>query len=180
VEGALVTEAPLLDVTEELLSRTTPIYLVRHAKAGNRLKWTEPDHVRPLSKPGRRQAKALVALFADQLFSRLLSSPYTRCVQTLEPLAEERKLPIKTSPALAEGARIDKALELMLSVAAEGPAALCTHGDVMMYAVKELLSTGIPLLGPRKFKKGATWILEVRRGAFSLARYLPPPVTPGE
>ena len=154
---------------------TTPVYLVRHAKAGNRLRWTDPDHVRPLTKPGRRQADALVALYAEQPFSRLLSSPYVRCVQTLEPLAEARGLALETADELSEGAPVEGALELLLSIADHGPAALCTHGDVMMFAVEELVSAGVPLAGPREFKKGATWILEVRGGAFARGRYLPPP-----
>lgn len=157
---------------------TTPVYLVRHAKAASRSRWTEPDHLRPLSKPGRRQAEALVELFADQPFSRLVSSPHVRCVQTLEPLAAARAMSVELADELAEGAVISGALELMLSVAADGPAAFSTHGDVMMYAVEELLAAGIPLDGSLEFKKGATWILDVRGGAFSRARYLPPPLDP--
>src|SRR5919106_1615180 len=34
-----------------------PIYLVRHAKAGNRGEWTNPDHLRPLSENGKQQAE---------------------------------------------------------------------------------------------------------------------------
>ena len=66
---------------------TGPIYLVRHAKAGHRERWTDDDEVRPLTKKGWRQAKALVELFDTQPFARLVSSRYVRCVQTLEPLA---------------------------------------------------------------------------------------------
>lgn len=158
---------------------TTPIYFIRHAKAGNRLRWTGPDHLRPLTKAGRRQAKALVALLEPQPFSRLLSSPYARCVQTLEPLAETRGLQLETADELSEGAPAGGALALMLSIAADGPAALCTHGDVMMHAVEELLAAGVPLQGPLEFKKGATWILEVRDGALARGRYLPPPIKEG-
>jgi phosphohistidine phosphatase SixA len=53
----------------------TWIYPVRHRKAGNRLRWTEADHTRPLTKSGRGQAKAFVALLEEQRFSRLASSP---------------------------------------------------------------------------------------------------------
>ena len=131
--------------------------------------------LRPLTKPGRRQADALVELLAEQPFSRLVSSPYVRCVQTLEPLAEARDLPLEPRQLLAEGAPVDDALELMLSIAGDGPAALCTHGDVMTDTVEELLAAGIPLQEPLEFRKGATWILDVRAGDFVAARYLPPP-----
>ena len=175
MEGALGAGAPCVDVTESA-SAAVPMYLVRHAKAGNRLRWTEPDHIRPLTKGGLKQADALVELFADQPFSRLLSSPYVRCVQTFEPLAESRGLPLETASELGEGAPFGEALELMLSAATDGPAALSVHGDLMMHAVEHALATGVRHQGPVEFKKGATWILDVRAGAFEGARYLPPPV----
>ena len=154
---------------------TTPVYLVRHAKAESRTRWTKPDHPRPLTKAGRRQAKALTTQFEAQPFSRLLSSPYVRCVQTLEPLAETRGLPLETADELSEGAPVNAALALIISTAADGPAALCTHGDVMKLAVEGLIAAGIPIDGPLEYKKGATWILEVDGSAVARARYLPAP-----
>ena len=156
---------------------TTPIYLVRHAKAGSRTRWVEPDHLRPLTKPGRRQAKALVKLFAEQPLSRLVSSPYVRCVETLEPLAPARDMEIELADALAEGA--GDALDLMLSLAESGPAALSTHGDVMQLSVGKLAATGIPLRDGNELDlaKGSTWIFDFTDGAFTEARYLPPPTT---
>lgn len=154
---------------------TTPVYLVRHAKAESRSRWTDPDHLRPLTKAGRRQAKALPALFEGQSFSRLLSSPYVRCVQTLEPLAEALGLPLETADELSEGAPVNAALALILATAADGPAALCTHGDVMKLAVEGLVAAGVPIEEPLELKKGATWILEVDGSAVARARYLPPP-----
>jgi 8-oxo-dGTP diphosphatase len=153
----------------------TPVYLIRHAKAKNRLRWQQLDHLRPLTKAGFEQAQALPALYDDQPFSRLFTSPYVRCVQTLEPLAEARGMGLELADALAEGAPVGVALELMLSLAHDGPVALCTHGDVMMDAVEELVAAGVPLSGPLEFKKGATWILEVQDRMFASGRYCPPP-----
>ena len=154
----------------------TLVYLIRHAKAKNRPTWTEPDHIRPLTKAGFRQAKALPVLFEGQPFSRLFSSPHVRCVQTLEPLASARGLTLEPTEDLAEGSPTGVALELMLTVAADGPAAFCTHGDVMMDSIEELLAAGVRLAGPLEFKKGSTWVLDVRDRTFVGGRYLPPPV----
>lgn len=154
----------------------TVVYLVRHAKAKNRLKWLEADHLRPLTKAGLAQAAALPALYEGQPFSRLFSSPYVRCVQTLEPLAEARGVPLELAEELGEGAPVGEALELMLALAHDGPAALCTHADVMMDAVEELLTAGVRLDGPLEFKKAATWVLEVQDRTFASGRYLPPPI----
>lgn len=154
---------------------TTPVYVVRHARAKSRASWTKADLLRPLAKVGRTQAKALPALFEGQSFSRLLSSPYLRCIQTLEPLAKALDLPLETADELSEGAPVDRALALIHAAAADGPAALCTHGDVMQLVVESLLAEGVPLEGPLEFRKGATWILEIDGNAVARARYLPPP-----
>ena len=90
----------------------TPIYLLRHAKAKDRENWTELDHLRPLTKAGWRQAEALIDLYANQELTRLLSSPYVRCVQSLEPLAKARGLPVETADGLAEGAPVEATFEL--------------------------------------------------------------------
>jgi 8-oxo-dGTP diphosphatase len=157
---------------------TTHIYLIRHAKAGSRHKWVGPDHLRPLTKAGRRQARALTGLVELPL-SRVVSSPYVRCIQTVEPLAEASGLELETTDELGEGASVVGALELMLSLASDGAVALCTHGDVMVGAVDDLAAAGIPLEGPPEFKKGAAWILVIEDGAFRSGRYLPPPTDEG-
>ena len=153
----------------------TPVYLIRHAKAKNRVKWKQSDQLRPLTKAGFEEAKALPALYEGQPFTRLLTSPYVRCVQTLEPLAQALDLPLELAEELGEGAPVGEALELMLSLAHDGPAAVCTHADVMMDAVEELIAAGVRLDGPLEFKKAATWILEVEDRMFTSGRYLPPP-----
>lgn len=154
-----------------------PIYVVRHAKARSRARWTRRDEERPLTRSGREQAAGLVALFAGRPLTRLLSSPYVRCVQTLEPLAEERGLPIETFDSLAEGAPADTALSLTLETARLGPAALCTHGDVIELLVDELVRNGVPCETNNgiELKKGSVWILHVRADKVVRAEYLPPP-----
>jgi 8-oxo-dGTP diphosphatase len=155
---------------------TVGVLIVRHAKAGNRSKWTAPDDERPLEDAGHRQAERLAVRLRDEPVGKLLSSPYLRCVQTVEPLAAERNLGIVISDALAEGSSPDDAVGLMLAEAAEGPAAVCTHGDVMMFAVERLLAAGVALADPEvDFKKGSVWKLEVRDSSFVSARYIRPP-----
>ncbi len=78
-------------------------YFVRHAKAGSRGHWQGDDRLRPLSKKGVKQAGELIDVFKPFNVSAIYSSPYLRCVQTLEPLAQDRGLEIQETPALAEG-----------------------------------------------------------------------------
>jgi 8-oxo-dGTP diphosphatase len=151
------------------------VYLVRHAKTLNRYTWPEPDHLRPLSKAGFRQAAALPEHLGNVPFSRLVTSPYVRCVQTLEPLAEADGAVLELADWLAEGAGAAAALELLLAMAGDGPVAACTHGDVILDTLAELGFAKTPLEDPLECKKGSTWILEVGEGSFRRGRYLEPP-----
>ena len=100
-----------------------------------------------------------------------------RCIQTLEPLAKAHDLQVETADELEEGAPAEGALELALSLAGDssGGAVLCTHGDVMAFAVEALLVAGIPLEGPLEFRKGASWVLEAGADGFERGHYVPPP-----
>ena len=128
--------------------------LVRHASAGDREDWEGDDRVRPLDARGRRQASALVELLRPLEVRRLVSSPYVRCVETLEPLAAALGLPVEQDERLVEGAG-RASLELLR----EDGVVCCTHGDV----VEDLLDRGL--------KKGAAAVL--RDG--SVVREIPAP-----
>lgn len=140
------------------------IHVVRHAKAKNRLEWTAPDELRPLTGRGRREAAALAGVLAGGSPERLVSSPYLRCTATLEPLAEALDLPIETTELLAEGADGDAALDLLLSVSASGPIVSCTHGDVLYDVMRVVAASGLALAGPMDVPVASRWTLEVDDG----------------
>jgi 8-oxo-dGTP diphosphatase len=150
------------------------LYLVRHAEAGDRGRWDGPDELRPLTPEGVEHANALVARFAGIGLARLVSSPFLRCIQTLEPLAGAREIPIEPAEDLAEGTPPDRALALIAGLA-DAPAALCSHGDVIESTVGALLAAGTPHDGPVGFAKGSVWELHTEHGAVIRLRYLPPP-----
>ena len=154
----------------------TTVYLVRHAKALNRYTWEEPDHLRPLSKAGFRQADALPEHLGDVSFARLLTSPYVRCVQTFEPLADTGRSALEHVDWLGEGAPARRALELLARLGDGGVVAACTHGDVILDSLTLLTTARVPLDGPLECKKGSTWILEAQDGVVVRGQYLGPPV----
>ncbi len=148
------------------------VFVVRHAKAGSRHRHDGPDVERPLTKPGRRQAQALATVLAPADPRRLWTSPYRRCVQTLEPLAARLGRPLCTDERLAEGADAAGLLDLVRST--EAPAVLCTHGDVLEDLLVRLMGLGIPL-ETTEIAKGSTWVLQRDGADLVKARYLPPP-----
>jgi phosphohistidine phosphatase SixA len=108
--------------------------LLRHASAGDRNDWDGDDRHRPLDARGRRQATELVELLRPFELRRVVSSPYVRCVATVEPLAAALGLPVEPDDRLAEGGG-RAALELIL----ENGIVCCTHGDI----IEEVLGYGL-------------------------------------
>jgi 8-oxo-(d)GTP phosphatase len=138
-----------------------PLLVVRHARAGKRREWQGDDRLRPLDEKGRRQAAGLVGLLARFDIARITSSSHLRCTQTVEPLSEQRGLPIEERRELEEGASLDETLALLRELGDE--AVLCTHGDVLEN-----------LFGEER-KKGSTCLAELRDGEPVVLEYLPPP-----
>lgn len=171
--SSLLTHVHDRVVLDAALGFDRPIALVRHAKAGDRLAWTEDDRLRPLTRKGKAQAEGLDALLGSLEIDRALSSPYVRCVQTVRPLAIARRITVEEKDELAEGAPTRAAIELLRSTG--GGVVACSHGELIPAVVTSLADRGIELSGPLSWKKGSTWVLERDGGLFTAARYLPPP-----
>ncbi len=118
---------------------TTPLILVRHGKAMDRKDWSKKDALRPLASRGRTQARKLVAMLDAYGVSRLVSSTSTRCLTTLRPYAESRRLSVEQHAQLAEehGAGeangVRKVLQAVRqrALATGEPTAICVHRPVL-------------------------------------------------
>lgn len=153
------------------------VWMIRHADAGDRLAWSgAPDSERPLSRRGHAQSAALVVLLASGRprdgVRRVLSSPYVRCVETVDPLAAALGVTVEPEDDLAEGTPLDRALEL---IARSPGAAMCSHGDVIADLVMWLEEHGRLGRNDVAWKKASTWILRLSGGEIRAADYLPPP-----
>jgi broad specificity phosphatase PhoE/8-oxo-dGTP pyrophosphatase MutT (NUDIX family) len=155
------------------LLRTGTLYLVRHAAAGDRASWEGPDLLRPLNKKGVEQAAALSRSLAGQGIESLWSSPYVRCIQTLEALAAVTGLPITSDESLGEGS--GRAARRLARSLAGTNAVISSHGDVIPALLDWMVAQGMELLSPFDCKKGSTWEVAVEGGDFTRARYVPPP-----
>jgi phosphohistidine phosphatase SixA len=149
-------------------------YLIRHAKAGDREDWQGDDRLRPLTKSGRKQAEALVEILEDHPIDRILSSGYLRCVQTVEPLATARKLPVETVKQLEEGAGGESVVRLVERFKGKN-VALCTHGDVVEEFLEIVIEHGLLSRARASNEKGGTWVLQDRNGTITGATYLAAP-----
>lgn len=150
------------------------IYVVRHAKAGERRVWSGDDIDRPLSKIGRSQSHALATRLSTHEPSTLLSSPYVRCVQTLGPLAELTGLDITIEPRICEYEPFEPVLELLAEV--PDRAVLCSHGDIIPTTIAALERRGMEITSQADWRKASVWVIKrSKRGQLSKAKAWPPP-----
>ena len=153
----------------------TSVYLVRHAHAGDRRAWSGPDERRPLSEKGWRHARGLVNLLASERIDRIVSSPALRCVQTVEPLAEARHLPVEEDARLLEGHDPRDTVSWLEGEVALRSLVACTHGDIVPSVLTAVEAAGVSLPAERRWAKASTWVLEFEGGRWTRARYMPPP-----
>lgn len=144
---------------------------MRHGHAGSKDRWTGDDRLRPLSERGLVEAAAL----ADGVPAarRVISSPYLRCLQTVQPLASRLGVTIEESGQLVPDAG-DGAVEFLRTLAAGGAGTLvvCTHGETIE-ALQTRISRGRFRSGSAH-EKGSIWVLGARGGRFTKAEYVPP------
>lgn len=156
-----------------------PLFLVRHAKAGKRSKWLEDpandndDRKRPLDDKGILQAAAVAERLADFAPTLLLSSPFMRCIQTLEPLGATLAITVTSDECLAE----DNPFELILELLESCPdnAVLCSHGDMIPMVTDALERRGMVVTGMRDSRKASVWVLERQKGIIVRGHAWPPP-----
>ena len=146
------------------------LFLIRHAHAGDRTAGTR-DKFRPLSPKGRRRAEELAAILADQGVTRVLSSPATRCWQTVAPLAKACGVEVEEVDELWEGSSLDEVFALFdrLDVPV---AAACSHGDIIPEVIDSLHRSGVAVTG-RGCEKGSIWVLDHDGRQWTAASYVP-------
>lgn len=150
------------------------IFLVRHAKAGERRGWDGADELRPLSTAGWKQARKLAKRLGRIPPESLISSPYVRCIETLQPLGDRTRLEIVIDDRLTEGAAFEDALELLGEV--PDRAVLCTHGDIIPAVLDALVRRGLEVRSAPDWRKGSVWVLRRKSsGRFTHATVWPPP-----
>jgi 8-oxo-dGTP diphosphatase len=157
------TDVELLAAFATLPVDTVPIILLRHADAVSRKQWDGPDEDRPLTPAGEAEALDLAPLLAAYGDSTLVTSPATRCVETLEPAAKHAGLDAVREPALAEDADPEASQAWLRHVLkAQRPMIACTHRPVVPGLLGESPLGLVIRAGRRALAPGEAWVLHTR------------------
>ena len=172
-------EQSILDYFMEFGMDTTPLILLRHAKALPRLDWEGDDADRPLDPYGQRQAKRLLANVSPYQIAEIHSSDAMRCLETVEPLARSLQLNIVISEELGEyrHARDSKtSLAYVQDVIEEGVAAIiCSHNPILPNLMSKLIGKKNFKNLERNLNPGEAWVLHHRDGEIVAVDWLAGP-----
>lgn len=174
------------------------VVLLRHGSAGKRRSWEGDDRARPLDRHGLAQAAALPAHLRAVLRPAplVLTSPFVRCVTTVEPLAVALAGELRTDDRLAEvlppfrsddgwpdaawlGGRAVAALDEACA-GTDADVVVCSHGEVLpallaALAAREGFAVPAALdLSRKRLPKGGAWLLRSHDGV-DVGELAPPP-----
>jgi 8-oxo-(d)GTP phosphatase len=114
---------------------TTPLIVLRHAKALPRKRWRLADADRPLDPKGIAQSDRLSVLLACFGIERIVSSDSLRCVDTVRPFATASRRHVELEPRVSEEAHEDcpdVAVQAIRELMADPrPTVVCSHRPVL-------------------------------------------------
>lgn len=125
----------LIDQHADDKLNTWTLLVARHTRAMKRSAWKSgkgSEATRPLTPIGAKHAKELIPLFAAYGVTRVISSPWERCVATVRPYAKALRTEIEMHEELTEAAHEQKPkpvyrlIDLLLR-RNESPVAVCAH-----------------------------------------------------
>ena len=171
----------------ELPAQLSTVLLVRHAKAGDRATWQGEDDLRSLSKTGQEQAAALRKLAPLFGVDRVYSAPLTRCVQTVQRIADDLEAAITMEPLFSEKfywcSRAEACDHILSLATMGGTPVISSQGGVIPDLVTQLALRAGRKLTSVQAKKGSIWVLSfIKEGttdkipALVAADYLPSPL----
>jgi phosphohistidine phosphatase len=151
------------------------LHLLRHAHAGDPMKWSGPDATRPLSEKGRLQAERLGLFLADTGFEpdAVVSSPKARALETARLVATPLGLPIRVDDALGGPLSLD-VLEAILRATGDPNSPLLVGHDPDFSELSAEL-TGIGELPIRKGALVRIDLIRPLRPGQGVLRWLVPP-----
>lgn len=131
-------------------NREVQLCLLRHAHAGDPMKWSGPDDLRPLTEKGRLQATRIGALLAasGQIPDTILSSPKVRALETARLAAAELSMSVEVVDEL--GGPLDLHTVDDIVRAAGGPRRLLLVGHDPDFSALSAQLAGVSELPMRK------------------------------
>lgn len=141
----------LLDEFAAAPLNTIPLILLRHARAGRKVRGPEADLARPLDRQGVADAQLLAELLSSYGSCRVMTSAAQRCIASVRPYAKSTGMPVEIEPTFTaigddqtdgDGDYRAAARRTVELVAQRRPTLICAHREnlpVMLNAARAAL-----------------------------------------
>lgn len=157
---------------------TATVLIVRHGTAGIKSRYKGDDRSRPLDKNGRAQAESLAGQLTAFGATDVYAADRVRCIQTVEPLAQELGVKIAAEATLTEEAYAadpGAAHKRIAEIAARGGTpVICTQGKVIPFLLAWWRGSEKP--DKSRNRKGSTWVLSLHGDRIVAADYIDSPL----
>jgi phosphohistidine phosphatase SixA len=153
----------------------TQLCLLRHAHAGDPMKWSGPDEVRPLTERGREQSERLGRFLAASGFQpdAILTSPRTRAAETAGLVATALGLRTRIVDELGGPLDLDLVEEILRAAGDPRRPVLVGHDPAFSALAAELV--GVSELPLRKATLVRIDTTRPLRPGLGIVRWLVPP-----
>lgn len=151
------------------------LHLLRHAHAGDPMKWKGPDEVRPLTEKGRQQSERLGIFLARCGFrpDAILTSPLTRAVETAQLVGAALDVPVKVARELGNELNFEIIEELLREAGNPHRPILVGHDpDFSLLAAELVGASELPVRKATLVRIDVS--LPLQPGAGILRWFLPP------
>lgn len=157
-------------------ANTHTVLVVRHGTAGSKARYCGDDTQRPLDSKGRAQAAGLVGQLLAFGANNVYATDRVRCQQTVEPLAAELGVTIRTEPTLSEEAYATnpkRGRHRVQQIATQdGVAVICSQGKVIPDLIAWWCQRDAVSPDKSRNRKGSTWVLSLSGGRLIAADHI--------
>jgi phosphohistidine phosphatase len=156
-------------------SNEIQLHLLRHAHAGDPMKWLAPDDVRPLTEKGRQQSERLGLFLAKSGFrpDAILSSPKTRALETARLVGAALDVPVQVIRELGDALDFHTLEEMLRAAGRPSRPVLVGHDpDFSLLAAELIGASELPVRKATLVRIDAS--LPLRPGEGILRWFLPP------
>jgi len=144
-------------------ANTDTLIILRHTKALDRGDWDTDDSQRPLSDLGWAQAQKLISRMAPYVIDEIYTSDYLRCLQTVAPLADARRIVPVAVPNLNEATfEMDPQRSITFANALKQDQKnilVCSHNPIIPTMLRGILNTKLKNRDLIKLEPGDAWII---------------------
>lgn len=140
-----------------------PLILLRHTKAIKRHDFIGDDSDRPLSALGEKQAEKIVDLYQYFALKEIHTSDATRCIKTVEKLAQKLNLIPIVATELSEYVfhkKKEKSIDYVLHQFNQNkPVLICGHNPLLTKYFKKMVGKKWAKKFKEELEPGEAWVI---------------------